>query len=168
MQKRKYGFWIIPENDLYNELNSIIRKYSIVHKTPIFVPHLTLHGVVSSTDEEVVEVVRKVVKSLTPFNLELGQAEFSNTYYQCVFARVKTSASLFNANAAINNGFKVEKQVFMPHMSLVYGDFTVEEREKIAHEITIDNKFFEANKVSIVRADSPNPDLWAIVEQMNL
>jgi 2'-5' RNA ligase len=130
---------------------------------------MTLHGVVSSTDENVVKVTREAVKGLRPFSLEVGEVEFSSTYFQCIFARVKTNANLFNAHMALRHSFGMEEErVFMPHLSLVYGDFEMEKREKITKEIDIKNKFFEAKEITIIRADLPNPDTWEIVEQVKL
>ncbi len=166
---QKYGFWIIPENTSYQELEKIIEEYGLKYNSPLFTPHMTIHGVISSTDEEVIKIVEEVSKKIKPFELEIGEVEFSSTYHQCILARVKTSANLFNVYMFLRKAFGVEvKHVFMPHMSLVYGDFNMEEREKIAKEIKIKNRSFEAKKITIVRADSPDPENWKFVKQVTL
>ena len=148
---KKYGFWIVPENISYQELEKIIEKYGEKYNSPLFTPHMTIHGVVSSTDEEVVKIVEKAVKETKPFGLEIGEVEFSSTYHQCIFARVKTNANLFNAYTSLRKAFGAEeKHVFMPHISLVYGDFDMEEREKIIKEIEVKNKNFEATKILLL------------------
>jgi len=165
----KYGFWIIPENDTYQEFNKVIKKYANSFDGPTFTPHMTIHGVVISTDEEVVKTVREAVKNIKSFELQVGDVEFSTTYFQCIFARIKTSAKLFNTHLAIRKAFNMnDKNVFMPHASLVYGDFDMETREKITKEIKIQNKSFTADKITIVRADTSDPKDWTIVEQVPL
>lgn len=165
----KFSFWIIPENDVYQEFNKIITKYSDTYTSPKFVPHMTIHGVVESTDKKVVETIHKAVNNIKKFEVEIGAVEFSTTYFQCIFARIKTNAKLFNTHLTIKNAFNInDNNVFMPHASLVYGDFDMETREKIIQEIEIKNNSFMASKITIVRADTSNPKDWAIVDQVPL
>jgi len=166
----KFGFWIIPENELYQELDDLIKKYSKEYGSPTFVPHMTIHGAVDTTsDQEVVEDVRQAVQDIKPFEINVGEVEFSTTFFQCVFARMKTSAPLLDTHLALrrNLGYK-ESHVFMPHASLVYGDFNMKTREKIASEIVLKETHFMASKITIVRADSNDPKDWEIVEQVNI
>jgi len=143
---RKYGFWIIPENEVYDEMQEAITKYSSKYKTPSFKPHMTIHTVVSSTDERVVKDTKKAVAKINPFKLTVGNIEFSTTFFQCVFARINTNANLMNAHLALREHLKYkDKHVYMPHASLVYGDLDMETREKICSEIKLKGKEFTAN-----------------------
>jgi len=166
---KKFGFWIIPENNFYQELEKVIQKYGKKYNSPIFTPHMSLHGVVESTDKRVVEIVEKAANKIKPFKIEVGNVEFSTTYFQCVFVRTKTNAKLLDAHLTIRKGFNFqEKHVFMPHASLVYGDFDMETREKISQEIKLLEKNFKARKITIVRADSSKPKDWEIIKQVKL
>ena len=92
-----------------------------------------------------------------------GFQEFS------MFARMRTSADLVNAHLILKDALSVEEQhVFMPHASLVYGDFDMVVREKLAHEIKLKSKNFTAEKITIVRANSRDPKEWNIVEQVSI
>lgn len=166
---KKFSFWIILENNLYQEIEEVVAKYSKEYNSPVFVPHMTLHNPVVSTDEEVVRKVKQVVRKIKPFEIEVGDVEFSTTYFQCVFVRMKTSADLLNAHLSLKDALGVkEEHVFMPHGSLVYGNFDMETREKIANEIKLKGIKFMANKITIVRADSSDPKDWDVVEQVPL
>lgn len=165
----KFGFWIIPENNAYTEFDEIIHTYSSTFGSPLFVPHISLHGVVSSTDEEVIAYAQTALKDTKSFDVAVGAVEFSTTYFQCVFARIKANAELCNAHLAIKNAFNVENVIpLMPHISLIYGDFDMKTREKIAKEIEIKNASFKANKITIVRADTSDPKDWTVVDQITL
>lgn len=166
---KKYGFWVIPENKTYQVFERIIRKYSKKYNAPMFVPHMTIHGVIESTEEKVVRGVKKVADKIRPFEVQVGEVEFSTTYFQCVFARIKTNAKLLNTYLALRDSLEfTEKHVFMPHASLVYGDFDMETREKISKEIEFSNEKFMVNKITIVKADSRDPKNWHIVEQVQV
>jgi len=166
---KKFSFWIIPENDFYQEIEEVVIKYSKEYNSPVFVPHMTLHGSVISTDEDVVRRVEQVASKIKPFEIKIGEVEFSTTYFQCIFVRMKVNAKLLEAHLALKDvlDFK-ESHVFMPHGSLVYGDFDMETREKIAKEIKLKGIRFMANKITIVRADSSDPKEWDVVDQVSL
>jgi 2'-5' RNA ligase len=163
----KFSFWLIPENDLYQELEQVIVENAEKSSSPVFVPHVTLHGPVVSTDKQVVVDVRRAISEIKPFEVQVGDAEFSTTYFQCVFARIRTSAELLNAHLALRNSLGVEEDhVFMPHASLVYGDFDMKIRERIAKEIKLKITHFMASKITIVRADSADPKEWGVVDEV--
>ncbi len=163
----KYGFWITPDGEVFAELQKTINELASRYTAPTFSPHMTLHGVVESTDSQVVEKVQNAIKNTQPFKLELGVVEFSTTYFQCVFVRIKTNANLVNAHLELRNAFdSPANHVFMPHASLLYSDMNMEEREKVSNSITITESSFVANEVTIVRADESNPKTWEVVAKV--
>ncbi len=166
---KKYSLWLVPENNVYQEFETIISEFAQKTGSPTFTPHMTLHGPVESTDEQVVAAVTEAAQNMSPFVLEIGDVECSTTYFQCVFARLKTSASLLDAHLKLRTALNFQDpHVFMPHASLVYGDFDMTERVRIAQEITVKNKAFEARAITIVRADSGDPKEWEVVERVAL
>ncbi|MBU0578774.1 hypothetical protein KKE34_04260 [Patescibacteria group bacterium] len=164
-----FCLWIIPENSFYQEIEGVVSQYSKEYDSPIFTPHVTINGRVSLTDDQVIRKVEKAVFNIKSFEIEVGNVEFSTTYFQCVFVRMKTSAKLLETHLSLKNALGVKDQhVFMPHASLVYGDFDMKTREKIASEIKFKSTGFIAKKITIVRVDSSNPKDWNIVKQVPL
>ncbi len=164
---QKYSFWLVPENEIFQEFESIIAEYAQKTGSPTFSPHMTIHGTVESTDEQVVADVIKASQSLSPFLLEIGDVECSTTYFQCVFVRIKTSAQLLDTHLRLRKALNFkEPHVFMPHASLVYGDLDMSERVRISREIFLKNKSFEARAITIVRADSGDPKDWTAVDRV--
>lgn len=165
----KYAFWLIPEEEVFTEMQKVIIKYSQKYNTPVFIPHLTILSGVKSTDNRVVKDIHAISNQNKPFKLELGKVEFSTTYFQCVFVRIKTRAQLLNTHIGLREkfGYK-EEHVYMPHASLVYGDFDMETREKICSEIVLKETEFVANSIVIVRADSGDPNEWDVVRKVTL
>ena len=165
---KKYSFWLIPENDLYQDIEKVIVKYTGEYGSPVFVPHVTTHSTVVSTDKQVVNDVQRAISEIESFEVQVGDVEFSTTYFQCVFARIKTSAELLNTHLSLQDALEGEKNhVFMPHASLLYGDFDMQTRENIAKEIRLKTSSFMANKITIVRADSRDPKDWSVVSQVS-
>lgn len=160
----KYGFWVVPDGEVYESLKAVITDLSKKMNAPAFSPHMTLHGVVESNDNEIVEKVKEAAKHISQFELELGPIEFSTTYFQCVFVRIKATAQLFNAHLELRKAFGIsENHVFMPHASLLYSDMDMEEREKVAKSTRLQHHTFIAKEITIVRADQPDPETWEVV-----
>lgn len=163
----KFSLIIIPEEDSYQEFEKIIQKYSKEYKTPLFVPHLTMISHAYFPGDTVVETVRKIVKQFKPFELQVGNVEISTTYHQCVFARTNTTAGLMNLHLSLKESLNIqEKHVFMPHLSLVYGDLDMTTREKISQEIKLKSTGFTAKKITIIIAGSTDPKDLSVVEEI--
>ncbi len=164
-----FSFWIIPENDFYQELESVIAKYSKEYGYPIFPPHLSLHPALTADEVTLVGQVKEAARKILPFEMQVGPVECSTTYHQSVFVRLRTSAELLTAHMTLKQALGVtEKFVFMPHISLVYGDFDMHLRDSIAQKITLTGTSFQATAITLVREDSPEPNDWNIVERISL
>ena len=164
---RTFGFWVIPDNPLYKRVQEIIDRYSKRLDTPVFLPHMTLLGTVRGKKTEILQKAENAVKTIEPFVLTVGEVEFSTTYFQCVFARVKTTAKLMEVHQTLGKHLDWSNDhVYMPHISLVYADVDMKTREGISNEIKLPNLEFLASKLAIVKADSLDPKTWDIVEKI--
>ncbi len=158
--KNLYSLWITPSGQLKTGLQKIINSLADEYNSPKFEPHMTLLGDVEMDLESMVEKTKALASKLAPFQVELGQASFSTTYFQSVFVRVKASAQLMRANLAAKEIFEQDNNVFMPHISLLYGDHDMELREEIASKISLpETKLFEADKI-IITPSTQDPKDW--------
>lgn len=155
----KYFVWIIPPEPVFSELDNILRDLSQKYDGPLFHPHMTLLSNVEKPLEEIQQAVENAVHGLDTFKLSLGPISFSTTYHQSVFVRVNSIAPLMNLNLSLKKSLGFQNTVFMPHMSLLYGDHDMETREKVTKELTLTNTTFTANEVVIV-SDAPDPINW--------
>lgn len=114
----KYGFWVVPENEAYGEMQEVITKYSNEYKTPLFIPHMTIHTAVPSTDDQVVRDIKMAAENIKPFKLTVGRIESSTTPFQCVFARINTDANLLNAHLILRDTLGTKKSMCICHMQV--------------------------------------------------
>lgn len=112
---------------------------------------MTLFGPIPEDKEEVIRKTKAIAKRIVPFKLTLGEVDYSSTYFQCVFVRVKTSLSLLEARMNLQKTFKIDT-FFMPHISLYYGNIEPEVREKIAKAIKLSKLSFKVDKLIITPA----------------
>lgn len=156
----RYTLWVVPAEPVKSILQKIILDLSKKYKTPNFEPHMTLLGDIEVSEEEILAGTKKLASMLKPFNLALGEVSFSTTYFQSVFVRVKSNAKLMQANLLAKQIFNLPNNLFMPHVSLMYGVDDMETREKIAAEIKLPADLsFQADKIIIIPT-TKDPKDW--------
>lgn len=159
MTKMKYSIWIIPPQPIFNEVSKIINDLSVEYKGPIFKPHMTVLGSVDRKLNDIQEAVETVANNTEKLTLSLGPVSFSTTYFQSVLVRINSTAQLMQLNLDIKKLLDIENNVFMPHISLIYGNHDMKTREKIAAKIELQNNSFVANEIVII-PEKPEPKEW--------
>lgn len=155
----QYSIWIISPKPVYTHLKDIIDQLSKKYNGPVFEPHMTLLGNIESDLPEIEKKVKELASSITNLKLSLGPVSFSTTYFQSVFVRVNSIAQLMQLNLEAKRLFCRENDVFMPHMSLLYGNHDMAIREEAASKIKLSQQSFIVNEFIITPATS-NPSEW--------
>lgn len=163
----RYSFITVPKGEVYSTFEKLIDSYGKQLHTPTYPTHLTLMHALEGTENHIVSRVEKFASSIKPFTVEVGKVEFSTTFFQCVFARVNATAELLNTHLALKTALgSQEKHVFMPHISIIYGDLPMETREQISKEITLPTLSFIVDHVTVVNGDNPYPKTWEVIKRI--
>lgn len=138
---RRYAVWLIPSSPAYADLKRRIKELSLKYSTPCFEPHVTLIGLAQAetlSDAQATELVEPLARVLKPHAMILRHIEHKDEYYKSIYAKVELSPE---ATAAGEEGRRFYRQIFneepadyFPHMSLFYGDMTIEQIERIIAE----------------------------------
>lgn len=164
MTHMKYCVWIIPPQPVFDELNKIISDLSAEYKGLVFKSHMTLLGSTECELDDIRKAVEAVAKNTKKLKLSLGPVSFSTTYYQSVLVRVGTTAQLMQLNLDLKKALGIENNIFMPHISLMYGDHDMKTREEIAAKINLQNTSFIADSIVIVPvAEKSKPEDWEAI-----
>lgn len=155
---KEYSLWITPQGESKSRLESVIKDANSKFNGPDFEPHMTLLGPIPLDKEEIIEKTKIIVDKIAPFGLALGKVDYSSTYFQCVFVRVKTSVPLLEARMAAQEIFNI-KSFFMPHISLFYGNVTPKERSEIANNFKIPEISFVVDRLILTPA-TLEPSEW--------
>ncbi len=138
---------------------------------PKFEPHITIAfaGLLKGEAKSILPVVEKAVKNIPPVPIEFTEVSVSTTYFQCVFARVKPNLELLRAHQYINGALRHhDPSMYIPHMSLVYGNMDLVQRFAIARKIKLPIIKFLADRLCVINADSLNPKTWKHVAEFKL
>ena len=163
----EFGIFLIPKQFQYKKYTKLINSLSKEYKSLDFDAHLTLIGSVKADKNELIDSVKYIAKNYKKINVKILGLNFSNTFYKCVFAQIEMNSQLLTLFNALKIKLKYKNEnAFFPHMSLVYGDFSPEERENIARKIVV-GKNLELDKLVIVKS-GPVPSDWDRIVEFEL
>ncbi len=131
-QKQTYSLWLRPFGDIAYSLQERIKKLSTKHNTPVFEPHITLLGSLEYGETELIQLTDTLAASLNPFEIVLTRAGYSDSFYQSLFVYAAKNEELIGARLKAEKLFDIEPDdEYVPHLSLLYGDLSRNEKERI-------------------------------------
>jgi 2'-5' RNA ligase len=165
---KQFALFFIPPKSIYSQLELVaIRLWETYQGFP-FELHLTLLSGITGEVSEVKNKTEQLAKQLKPFAIDVEtRASFSTTYFQSVFVRAKASAALMEANLTAKHIFKHPNTLFMPHISLLYGDYQMPIKEAAAESVVLPPLSFVTESLVLVPS-TPNPKDWVHVAEYPL
>ena len=160
-----YSIWIIPPEPFYSKIEKTVNFLSKKYKGPVFEPHMTLLGNIEMPLSQLVQKTKKLAESTKPFVISSGPVSFSTTYFQSVLLRINSNAKLMQLNLNAKKLTGKENDVFMPHISLLYGDHEMGVRQSVASEIRFPKTSFLAEKFTITPS-TKDPSEWKHVAEI--
>jgi 2'-5' RNA ligase len=155
-----YSLWFEPNGEVAYKIGGYIRKLSKKYDTPLFSPHVTLLGGLSASEVELVPYTNMLAASITPFKLMLTRTGYRNRYYQSLFVHVEDTNRLQEIRDRACRLFGLENEAYTPHLSLMYGDLSKEEKERILNLIGREFQIpFMVKSISLVNT-SGEPISW--------
>jgi hypothetical protein len=157
-----YSLWIVPqEQKVKSYLESLIADLAKTYSGIRFEPHATILGNMSLPLPEVKNGLKKVAAKQKPFFVETGSVEYSTTYYQCLFVRLKPNPDLMSLYDTVKQVYGLTSpSVFMPHISLYYGDVPYAVRHEIMESITFRPQKFLINSIIVTPGGENPPSAW--------
>ena len=132
VKAKGYSIWLIPAGEVYQKLSEIISKLSEKYSAPNFEPHVTLIGDLLGVEEEIISKTSELANLLKPFEINLKKADYLDEYFKCLFIRAEKTKEIIEANNITRETFDQKSNPeYLPHLSLMYGNFSPEIKEKV-------------------------------------
>jgi len=167
-EDNKYALWLVPGGGTYERLATLINRLAKSHKTPVFEPHITLLGGITSDDEdELLRLTHLLASRVEPFEASLSEVRYMDEYFRCLFLKAEPTDGLIRANieARLVMGELVTPREFYPHLSLLYGEFFPVVKEAIIKDMGGSMEVaYLAEKVKLVRVTGGPADWKALGE----
>jgi len=168
-QTKTYSLWLMPGGQEYRRLRGVILKLSREYSTPDFKPHVTLLGRIVGPRREVLAKSAQLARSMRPLGVQLGALDALDEYYRCLFVRAAKTGPLKQAYRAALRIFSLEQRpAYMPHLSLMCGDFPsclkVQITQKLGGRVNLE---FEVRSLHLY-STAGHPRAWRQVKAFDL
>ena len=165
----KYSLWLLPPKQIQLEYSEIVEKYSKKLNFPSFEPHATIVGEFEGEKNDVVNKISSVTNISKKIAITISEISISTTFFQCVFARIDPTPRIIDLQMNVSFALNLKNSnFFMPHISLVYGEYPSVVKYKIAKEINLKTKEFQAEKLCLINANDYDPETWEHVAEFTL
>lgn len=136
MATHRYSLWFMPAGAVNQRLSQLIARLAERYASPTFPPHLTLLGSIEASEEEIISKTQALASQISPFPIRLATIAYTDLYYRALFVNADHSAEIVAAYQQAEKAFpRHQKTDYMPHVSLLYGYFPVETKQRIIKEI---------------------------------
>ncbi len=166
---KHYALWLRLENEARERFQALIAILSRRYHAPLFEPHVTLLGDITGSDAEVMAKTARLALEIEPFDMQLTTADHRDEYYRCLYVKAVPTNALMEANRLARRLFEsASGNKYLPHLSLLYGDFSTQEKEKILAEINCTFKAtFRVNRLALYTTEGA-PEKWRCVKTFPL
>lgn len=164
MKSKGYTLWLMPQGTSYNKFSSLINKLARENKSPVFEPHVTLLGEIMLLEEDVIIRTQQLVSGQKPFLLNLGTIDYEDYYFRTLFVRAKITKPLEALHNRAKKIFKMNILPYMAHLSLLYGSYPNDLKERIISEIGRDQTaIFDVSSVHLIKGGEIEE--WKIIKE---
>jgi len=132
-----YSIWLVPEKEskVRKELEETISELSEEHDSPKFIPHITLLGGLDSDLSTLKNAVSNLAGQYGTLEINFQSTHFSTTRHQCNYLMVEPTKDLLRLHEKLRKEFGEAEGMYTPHLSLIYSNMSISEREKLDEEL---------------------------------
>ena len=126
----RWSVWLEPCSADTVRYRKLISECCEKFSSPVFEPHITLFGRVGIEPESTFSFFEDLISNHTSFSLKTLGVTTGEPPWKSLFIQLGECEALLNLQSNINNLFKSFRHyTFDPHISLAYGDLTINQNE---------------------------------------
>ncbi|KAL9329470.1 hypothetical protein ACSQ67_004473 [Phaseolus vulgaris] len=171
-----YSVWAIPPEDVAARFANLMTALRSDFGGPHFQPHITLVGAIKLTADDALAKLRSASQALKPFHVTVDRVAAGTFFYQCVYLLLRPDPHLLEASAHSCKHFGYASSTpYMPHLSLLYGDLSDEEKRKAqerasAIDHTLAGLTFQVSRIALYKTDTEDKTLksWEKIAECTL
>ena len=126
----RWSVWLEPCRTDTVRYRKLISEYCEKFSSPVFNPHITLFGRVGIEPESTFSFFEDLISNYASFSVNVLGVTTGEPPWKSLFIQLEVCEALLNLQAKINDLFKsFRRYTFDPHLSLAYGDLTINQNE---------------------------------------
>ncbi|MES2014345.1 MAG: 2'-5' RNA ligase family protein [Patescibacteria group bacterium] len=165
-----YHLLVRPRGLLLKELEETVKVLAEEYDGPLFEPHVTLLSSMPFEDETLlIEKTAALAEESKALQLTFGEIGMQDAYFRTLFLRVELSEDLAKLRARAEQVFDMENtDAFMPHLSLLYGNYPQTKKVATAALITAyKGVSFDVDSILLYKTDG-EPTTWRTIQEFKL
>src|SRR6187402_3187257 len=129
-----YHLFLEPTGSTVESLKVLMAFIATDFDAPIFTPHVTvLSRIESDSEEDLIEQTRTFAASIKPFDISLGEVASEDRYFRALYLHVQEEELMTELHWIAAQAFSMKPdEQYLPHLSLLYGSYPIESRERVA------------------------------------
>lgn len=161
-----FAVWFLFEKNDNEYLLKIIKELAESFDCPIFIPHITIHGLVNHDITKLEKIIFENIDELSPFFVQKNGINYSKNIWKTLFIDIKLNSSLEILNSNLNKKLLNSNLDFQPHVSLMYKKIPDFKKIEIIKKLNIKNSFL-ITEIGILKY-SDNINEWKIIKKFSL
>lgn len=168
---RGYSIWFMAGGEGHDQLRKVIEELGKLAGGPRFNAHATLLGLLDYTSDQKKWLefgTETLARQSPPIDVELLGIGMRNVYFQSMFLPIVPTQPLMELNQTARLIFHRQNDPpFMPHVSLLYGDFDWQLKREALQRIIATLTFplhVTFDQIALVRVDR-YPNEWVIEKE---
>ncbi|KAJ9135968.1 hypothetical protein P3X46_033086 [Hevea brasiliensis] len=175
-QKHVYSLWAVPPDDVAERLKKLMDGLRSEFGGPQFEPHVTVVGAISLTEHDALEKFRSACDGLKAYTATVDRVATGTFFYQCVYLLIHPASEVVGASAHCTGHFGYKSSApYMPHLSLLYGDLTADDKKKAQEKAnildeSINGLSFRISRLALWKTDTEDNSLksWEKITECTL
>ncbi|PON54648.1 2',3'-cyclic-nucleotide 3'-phosphodiesterase [Parasponia andersonii] len=176
VNKEVYSVWALPPDEVGARLKKLMEGLRDEFGGAQFEPHITVVGAISSTADDALNKFRSACEGLKAYNASVDRVATGTFFYQCVYLLIHPTAEVAEACSHCTGHFGYKSSTpYMPHLSLLYGDLTEDEKKKAQEKAnilddSISSLSFTVTRLALYKTDTEDKTLksWEKIAECNL
>ena len=162
-----YHLFLEPTGDIALELQRIIATLAREYNGPVFVPHVTIAARIPSKqgEESIIAKTETLVKECSPFSLTLSDVGMEDAFFLALYMKVQKTNEIETIHARANELFSLsDASPYVPHVSLLYGNFSRTEKEMVPTFALLKGRSFPVDRVHLYRTEGEASE-WKKIQE---
>ncbi|KAF3640160.1 Cyclic phosphodiesterase [Capsicum annuum] len=176
LEKHVYSVWALPPEHVRVRVKKLMEGLRSEFDGPHFEPHVTVIGAIRLTEAQARDLFKIACQKLKPYSAKVEKIDAGTFYYQCVYLLLKPTTEVVEASDLCCSQFGYNRSgSYMPHLSLIYGDLTDEEKKKAQEKAYIldegiSSLSFPISHLALCKTDTEDKSCksWVTVEECSL
>jgi len=163
-----YYFWLLPQKEVQAIFRNIIQNLSQTYDTPVFEPHVTLVSGLSGDENLLIKKIDSFTRNKKAIAVTLNDIDYTHGFFNALFIKIHNTPEIDQLNKQTRNYLRpFDQGHYHPHLSLLYGNITKEEKKHIISKLNISSKKIILDKLNLVRGNA-DVTQWRNIKEWSL